>query len=183
MDEKYALTWTRLSCHNLVCKKVRLLLFVLAYSLGNFLRSLALPMGLRHWSLRSLQVKLIKMGGRIVRHARRIIFKLPEALASGECFAVILDRINRLRAVRVDRVKPSPTEGERADLVSPCVDLSEGVAQGGDAMVFPSGDTTQLSVHSAQNDVDSRGRAGSNAVQGHRWAAVACSQFEIANFG
>ena len=71
-EGKYALNWTRLSCHRFVCNQVRLLLFVLAYNLGNFLRRLALPRGLKHWSLRSLQVKLIKMGGRIVRHARQI---------------------------------------------------------------------------------------------------------------
>ncbi|MFQ5911576.1 MAG: hypothetical protein ACE5JS_00140 [Nitrospinota bacterium] len=31
-----------------------LLLFFLAYNLGNFLRRLAPPKGLRHWSLKSL---------------------------------------------------------------------------------------------------------------------------------
>ena len=62
---------------------------------------LALPRGLKHWSLRSLQVKLIKMGGRIVRHARHIIFQLAEVAVSREVFALILDRINRLRPVPV----------------------------------------------------------------------------------
>ena len=72
-----------------------------SYNLGNFLRRLALPRGLKHWSLRSLQVKLIKMGGRIVRHARQIIFQLAEVAVSREEFAIILDRINRLRPVPV----------------------------------------------------------------------------------
>ena len=44
----------------------------LAYNLGNFLRRLCLPKAVRHWSLRSVQVKLIKMGGRLVRHSRRL---------------------------------------------------------------------------------------------------------------
>ena len=100
-EGKYALNWTRLSCHRFVCNQVRLLLFVLGYNLGNFLRRLALPRGLKHWSLRSLQVKLIKMGGRIVRHARQIIFQLAEVAVSREEFAIILDRINRLRPVPV----------------------------------------------------------------------------------
>ena len=39
------------------------------YNLGNFLRRLCLPKAVKHWSLRSVQVKLIKMGGRLVRHA------------------------------------------------------------------------------------------------------------------
>ena len=44
-EGKYALNWTRLSCHRFVCNQVRLFLFVLAYNLGNFLRRLALAQG------------------------------------------------------------------------------------------------------------------------------------------
>ena len=36
-EGKYALNWTRLSCHRFVANRVRLSLFVLAYNLGNFL--------------------------------------------------------------------------------------------------------------------------------------------------
>jgi hypothetical protein len=54
-----------------VANEVRLALFILAYNLGNFMRRLLLPEAVKHWSLRSLQVKLIKSGGRLVRHARR----------------------------------------------------------------------------------------------------------------
>ena len=67
-EGKYALNWTRLSCHRFVANRVRLSLFILAYNLGNFLRRPA--QGVKHWSLRSVQVKLIKMGGRLVRHSR-----------------------------------------------------------------------------------------------------------------
>ena len=77
-EGKYALNWTRLSCHRFVANRVRLSLFVLAYNLGNFLRRLCLPKAVKHWSLRSVQVKLIKMGGRLVRHSRRLIFQLAE---------------------------------------------------------------------------------------------------------
>ncbi len=87
---------TRLSCHRFVCNQVRLLQFVLAYNLGNFLRRLALPNGIKHWSLRSPQVKLIKTGGRIVRHARHIIFQLAEVAVSRQLFRAILERIRRL---------------------------------------------------------------------------------------
>ena len=51
---------------------------VLAYNLGNLLRRLCLPRAVKHWLLRSLQVKLIKIGGRLVRHARRLVFQLAE---------------------------------------------------------------------------------------------------------
>ena len=54
-EGKYALNWTRLSCHRFVANQVRLWLFVLAYNLGNFMRRLTLPESVKHWSLRSVQ--------------------------------------------------------------------------------------------------------------------------------
>ena len=93
---KYALNWTRLSCHRFVANQVRLQLFILAYNLGNFLRRLCLPKAIKDWSLRSLQVKLIKMGGRIVHHARQIIFQLAEVAVPRDLFSAILEQITRL---------------------------------------------------------------------------------------
>jgi len=95
-EGKYALNWTRLSCHRFAANQVRLQLFVLAYNLGNFLRRLCLPKAINDWSLRSLQVKLIKIGGRMVRHARRFVFQLAEVAVSRDLFAAILERISRL---------------------------------------------------------------------------------------
>ncbi len=95
-EGKYALNWTRLSCHRFAANQVRLQLFVLAYNLGNFLRRLCLPKAINDWSLRSLQVRLIKMGGRIVHHARKIIFQLAEVAVSRDLFAAILKRITGL---------------------------------------------------------------------------------------
>jgi hypothetical protein len=87
-EGKYALSWTRLSCHKFVANQVRLALFVLAYNLGNFLRRLALPEAMKHWSLTSLQTQLIKTGGRLVQHARRLVFGLAEVLVTpGKCWA------------------------------------------------------------------------------------------------
>ena len=45
---------------------------------------------------RSVQVKLIKMGGRLVRHARRLIFQLSEVSVPRRLFEGVLDRIGRL---------------------------------------------------------------------------------------
>ena len=98
-EGKYALNWTRLSCHRFVANRVRLSLFILAYNLGNFLRRLCLPKAVRHWSLRSVQVKLIKMGGRLVRHSRRLIFQLSEVSVPRKLFQGVLDRIGRLSPV------------------------------------------------------------------------------------
>ncbi len=38
------------------------------YNLGNFLRTLALPEAVEHWSLTTLREKLIKIGAKVVRH-------------------------------------------------------------------------------------------------------------------
>ena len=95
-EGKYALNWTRLSCHRFVANQVRLALFILAYNLGNLLRRLCLPNAVKHWSLRSLQVKLIKIGGRLVRHARRLVFQLAEVAVPRVLFQGVLDRIGRL---------------------------------------------------------------------------------------
>ena len=96
-EGKYALNWTRLSCHSFVANQVRLFLFVLVYNLGNLLRRLGLPKAIKDWSLRSVQVKLIKIGGRLVRHARRLVFQLAEVLVTREMLTGILERISRLR--------------------------------------------------------------------------------------
>ena len=95
-EGKYALNWTRLSCHRFVANQVRLALFILAYNLGNLLRRLALPRAIKDWSLRSVQVKLIKIGGRLVRHARRLVFQLAEVAVPRALFQGVLDRIGRL---------------------------------------------------------------------------------------
>jgi len=96
-EGKYALNWTRLSCHKFVANQVRLGLFLLAYNLGNFMRRLALPEAMKHWTLTSLQTRLIKTGGRLVRHARRLVFQLAEVLVTREMLTGILERIGRLR--------------------------------------------------------------------------------------
>ena len=95
-EGKYALNWTRLSCHRFVANQVRLALFILAYNLGNLLRRLCLPRAVKHWSLRSLQVKLIKIRGRLVRHARRLVFQLAEGAVPREVFRQVLERIGGL---------------------------------------------------------------------------------------
>ena len=66
---------------------------ILAYNLGNFLCRLCLPKAVKHWSLRSVQIKLIKIGARLVRHARRLVFQLAEVAVSREVFREVLERI------------------------------------------------------------------------------------------
>jgi hypothetical protein len=96
-EGKQALRWTRLSCRAFRDNAVRLQLFALAYNLANFLRSLVLPTEVAQWSLTSLREKLVKIGARIVRHGRYVIFQLAEVAVSRAMFAAVLRRIDRLR--------------------------------------------------------------------------------------
>jgi hypothetical protein len=54
-EGKNALRWTRLSCHTFRHNAVRLQLLALAYNLANFMRTLALPDEVEHWSLTTLR--------------------------------------------------------------------------------------------------------------------------------
>jgi hypothetical protein len=96
-EGKLALRWTRLSCRSFRDNAVRLQLFALAYNLANFLRSLALPDEVARWTLTTLREKLVKIGARIVRHGRYVVFQLAEVSVSRALFAAILRRIDRLR--------------------------------------------------------------------------------------
>ena len=78
--------------------KVRLQLHALAYNLGVFLKGTDLPEEMADWSLSSIQTRLIKIGARVVRHARSITFQLAEVAVSGDLFNRILAAIQRLRA-------------------------------------------------------------------------------------
>jgi len=96
-EGKYALKWTRLSCHRFIANQVRLQLFALAYNLANFLRRLVLPKHVRHWSLTTLREKLIKIGAKIVRHARYVTFQMAEVAIPRQLFREILRRIEQLK--------------------------------------------------------------------------------------
>jgi hypothetical protein len=69
----------------------------LAYNLANFLRTLALPERIEHWSLTILREKPVKFGARIVHHGGYVVFQLAEVAVPRALFAEILRRIERLR--------------------------------------------------------------------------------------
>ncbi len=71
--------------------------FALAYNLANFLRRLVLPKPIKGWTLTTLREKLIKIGAKVVAHARYLTFQLAEVAVPRKLFAAILSRIDRLR--------------------------------------------------------------------------------------
>ena len=96
-EGKNAIKWTRLSCLKFRNNAARLQLHALAYNLANFMRTLALPKEVEHWSLTTLREKLVKIGAKIVRHGRYVTFQLAEVAVSRELFRKILSLIDDLR--------------------------------------------------------------------------------------
>jgi hypothetical protein len=68
----------------------------LACPLGNFLRRLALPRSVEQWSMSTLLVMLIKIGAKVVSHARYTTFQMAEVAIPRHLFRTILRRIRRL---------------------------------------------------------------------------------------
>ena len=89
--------WTKLSCRRFKDNAVRLQLFALAYNLANSLRQLVLPKPIRRWTLTTLREKLIKIGAKVVTHAKYVGFQLAEVAVPRQLFAALLERIGRLR--------------------------------------------------------------------------------------
>jgi len=97
-EGKGAIKWTRLSCRSFAANAVRLQLHALAYNLGNFLRTLAMPKTAEPWSLTSLREKLIKIGAKVISHGRYVTFQMAEVAVPKQMFREILALIVRLRA-------------------------------------------------------------------------------------
>ena len=68
-------------------------MFALAYNLANFLRQLVLRKPIRGWTLTTLREKLVKIGAKVVTHAKYVVFQLAEGAGPRKLFARILERI------------------------------------------------------------------------------------------
>ena len=88
-EGKNAVKWTKLSCRTFKDNQTRLQLFALAYNLGNFLRRLALPKPVQHWSLTTLREKLIKIGAKVTRHSKYVF--VPTGRGGGDAELVRRD--------------------------------------------------------------------------------------------
>jgi hypothetical protein len=72
-------------------------LHALAYNLANFMRTLALPKQVEHWSLTTIREKLVKIGAKVVAHGRYVTFQMAEVAVPRDLFRDILRRIDQLR--------------------------------------------------------------------------------------
>ena len=64
-----------------------------------FARAVALPKEMTRWSLTTLREKLVKIGARLVRNARRLVLQMAEVAVTRDLFAQILSRIRLLTPV------------------------------------------------------------------------------------
>lgn len=87
----------RLSCRKFRNNEVRQQLYAPAYNLRNFMRTLALPKEVEHWSLITLREKLVKIGAKVVRHGRYVTFQLAEVAVTRDLVRKILRLIDELR--------------------------------------------------------------------------------------
>ena len=57
---------------------------------------MALPRSIRSWNLTTLREKLVKIGAKVVRHAKYVLFQMAEVAVPRKLFARILGRSARL---------------------------------------------------------------------------------------
>ncbi len=93
---KQAVKMTRLSCHRFRSNEVRLWLSVMAYDLGNLWQRLLLPKRIGNWSLTSLQQRLVKTGGRLIKHAPYYWLLLAESHLTRRLFGSMVRRMEAL---------------------------------------------------------------------------------------
>ena len=103
-ESKQAVKMTRLSCHRFRAHEVRLWLSVIAFNLGNLWRRLAFRAD-REVVANQLAKRLVKTGGRLIKHARYYLALLagPHAAAFREhaaenCDAAGASRIGGLQS-------------------------------------------------------------------------------------
>ena len=96
-EGKNAINWTRLSCRKFRNNAVRLQLHALAYNLGNFMRTLALPKEVEHWSMTTLRDKLVKIGPRLSDMAATLRSNWLRCAVPRDLFRKILSLIDDLR--------------------------------------------------------------------------------------
>jgi hypothetical protein len=84
---------TLLRCHRFRSNEVRLCLSLIAYNLWNLWRRLVLPKRIDYWSVTSLQQRLVKTGGRLIKHAPYYWLFLAESHLTRRLFGAALCRI------------------------------------------------------------------------------------------
>src|SRR5215213_9067105 len=94
---KNAIRWTRLSYRSMQANAVRLQVHALAYNLASFFRTLVLPDEVERWSLTTLRERVVKIGAKVIAHARYTVFQIAQVAVPRDLFRRILEMIDGLR--------------------------------------------------------------------------------------
>lgn len=86
-----------MSCRTFAANAARLQLHALAYTLCNFLPTVATREPIKEWSLTSLREKLIKAGAKLVSRSRSVAFQMAEVAIPRMFFTETLWPITELR--------------------------------------------------------------------------------------
>jgi hypothetical protein len=116
-EDNQAAKMTRLSCHRFRSNEVRMWLIVMAYNLGNLWPRLALPQRIGNGALTNLKQRLVKTGGRLVKHARHYWLLLADSHLTRRLFGSMVRRIDPLAAATgyteaMGGAKPGDQKGE-----------------------------------------------------------------------
>jgi len=87
----------------MVANAIHLQLHAVAYSLANFLRALSLSDEVEHWSLTSLREKVVKIGAKVIAHARYTVFQMAEVAVPRYLFRRVSGMIDGLRLRPIER--------------------------------------------------------------------------------
>jgi len=99
-EGKNAVKWMRLPCRSMTANAVRLQLHALAYNLATFFRTL--PDEIERWSLTTLRERVVKIGAKVIAHARSTVFQMAEVAVPRHLFRRILAMIDELRPKRIE---------------------------------------------------------------------------------
>jgi hypothetical protein len=92
-EGKQATNRIRLFRHRLRVNEVRLRLSMLSYNLGNLWHRFGLPQRIKSWLLTSIQRRLMRTGGRLIKHAQYYWLLLAEGHVNRMLFGEMLVRI------------------------------------------------------------------------------------------
>ena len=86
-----------LSSKTMVVNDNRLRIHALVYNIVNAMRRLVFPRHLREARLETIRINLIKIASRIVRHGRKLLYRLCSSCAYQSEYRQIMDNIHSLR--------------------------------------------------------------------------------------
>ena len=77
--------------------------FMLWRTILNFFRTLVLPDVVERWSLTTLRERVVKIGAKVIAHARYTVFQMAEVALPRDLFGRILAMIEGLRPRPIER--------------------------------------------------------------------------------